>query len=326
MEELTLIVRIFLGTLLLSTSVSKFRNLEEHMLIIKEYRLLPSFLLYPFARIESAFELLTGALLFSGVFQQTGAMLAGLLLTIYSVAIAVNLLRGRRDISCGCGGAAGDHPISWWLVGRNLLLLIMSGWVFTNPSQWGSVENIWLGETSQLFHPLVLQDMMTAWLALLFFTMATGLWEMYSRFRIGDKQIKTATLAIGEKAPVFREKDQNGMVVQVTELGEKHTFMLFTNDTCGTCKAVIPELPHVSNRYPDVAVIVVSNPIYYEKGLEVPLGISLVRSDDLMSRFYIQVVPTAVLIDNTGTIVAIKQVSAFQDIVSMFESPVDKVG
>ncbi|WP_289141256.1 MauE/DoxX family redox-associated membrane protein [uncultured Brevibacillus sp.] len=144
---------------------------------------IPSPLLYSFARLEAVIEHLAGMLLFFGLLQQIGAVLGGLLLILYSVAIAINLLRGRRDISCGCGGVAGNHPISWLLVLRNLLLMFVCGWVFTNPYLWGSVENLWMGETSQLFHPLVLQNMMTAWLGLLFFMMTTGLWEMYSRVR-----------------------------------------------------------------------------------------------------------------------------------------------
>jgi len=50
-----------------------------------------------------------------------GAVLAGVLFVSYSAAMAVNLLRGRDHIDCGCGGAG--QPLSWFLVGRNLLLI-----------------------------------------------------------------------------------------------------------------------------------------------------------------------------------------------------------
>ncbi|WP_289141166.1 redoxin domain-containing protein [uncultured Brevibacillus sp.] len=150
--------------------------------------------------------------------------------------------------------------------------------------------------------------------------------KFLNRFRISNMQVEAAILKIGEKAPYFREKDQNGKVIQVTQHLGKHTLLLFTNDTCGTCKVIIPDLPYVSSNSPDVTVIVVSNPIFYEKGLEMPTGISLIRSEDIMSKYYIQAVPTAVLIDNGGTIRAIKQVSAFQEIVEMLDMPADKVG
>lgn len=52
------------------------------------------------------------------------AMLAAaVLLTIYASAIGVNLLRGRRDIDCGCTGPARRQLLSGWLVLRNLSLV-----------------------------------------------------------------------------------------------------------------------------------------------------------------------------------------------------------
>ena len=51
------------------------------------------------------------------------ALAAAVLLTVYSCAIAINLLRGRRDLDCGCGGPPQRlHP---GLVGRNLALVAM---------------------------------------------------------------------------------------------------------------------------------------------------------------------------------------------------------
>jgi hypothetical protein len=47
--------------------------------------------------------------------------LGGALLLAYAGAIAVNLVRGRDRIDCGCGGVAGRERLSWWLVGRNVV-------------------------------------------------------------------------------------------------------------------------------------------------------------------------------------------------------------
>ncbi|MGO4119283.1 MauE/DoxX family redox-associated membrane protein, partial [Rhizobium ruizarguesonis] len=46
------------------------------------------------------------------------------LLVVYSVAITINLVRGRNEISCGCGGVLGTHNLSWKLVIRNIFLLL----------------------------------------------------------------------------------------------------------------------------------------------------------------------------------------------------------
>jgi hypothetical protein len=45
---------------------------------------------------------------------------AATLLAAYAGAVLINLLRGRADIDCGCGGTA--QPLSYWLVLRNVLL------------------------------------------------------------------------------------------------------------------------------------------------------------------------------------------------------------
>jgi hypothetical protein len=51
-----------------------------------------------------------------------GIVAAAMLLVVYAVAIGVNLLRGRRDIDCGCAGPASRRPIAWSLVARNVVL------------------------------------------------------------------------------------------------------------------------------------------------------------------------------------------------------------
>ena len=53
-----------------------------------------------------------------------GFALAAVLLTVYLLAILINMLRGRSFIDCGCG----DEPtgLSSWLVTRNFILVAVS--------------------------------------------------------------------------------------------------------------------------------------------------------------------------------------------------------
>jgi hypothetical protein len=59
-----------------------------------------------------------------------GWELALLVLAAATLALAFNLLRGHRDIDCGCGGPASAGPgrrgggLSWWLVLRNAVLAL----------------------------------------------------------------------------------------------------------------------------------------------------------------------------------------------------------
>jgi hypothetical protein len=78
-----------------------------------DYRLVPASLV-PIAAV--IVTLLEASVVFGRLI-----VVGGALLLAYAAAIAVNLLRGRDRIDCGCGGVAGRQRLSWWLVGRNVL-------------------------------------------------------------------------------------------------------------------------------------------------------------------------------------------------------------
>jgi Methylamine utilisation protein MauE len=86
------------------------------------YRLLPQTLVVPVARLLPIVESALGVgILIPATRPAALLLLAGLVL-VYGLAMAVNLLRGRHDIDCGCGGAT--HPLSWGLVARNIVLAL----------------------------------------------------------------------------------------------------------------------------------------------------------------------------------------------------------
>jgi thioredoxin-related protein len=150
---------------------------------------------------------------------------------------------------------------------------------------------------------------------------------------VGDEMIFTSYIVLalawgickGDKAPFFRERNQHGQIVKMPDEQEKNTLMVFTNDMCGTCKHVVPELDHVKRHYTDLRIIVVSNPIYYEEGLQVPDGVHLIRSDGLMNTYLIHSVPTAMLIDREGIILATQSVSSYENIMDMIGLSAEKV-
>ena len=49
--------------------------------------------------------------------------LAFLILSLYSALIFYNLIIGRTNVDCGCGGVG--TKLSWWMFGRNVLLLLI---------------------------------------------------------------------------------------------------------------------------------------------------------------------------------------------------------
>jgi len=136
-------LRLVLAGVLLSASVSKLAHPRQFQRAIQEYQVLPSglqakraFLLLLAFAIPLA-ELLAGGGLISGFWLIPAVVGALALFVLFSLALTLNLVRGRRDISCQCGGVMGNHLISWWLVGRNgLLLLSLLALLLTPPDSY----------------------------------------------------------------------------------------------------------------------------------------------------------------------------------------------
>ncbi|MDU5142788.1 MAG: MauE/DoxX family redox-associated membrane protein [Paenibacillus dendritiformis] len=145
-EALSVFCRLLLALIFISSCVSTLRQWHAHIGIIKDYDLLPEALVKWFAVLEHSVKWLVGMLLFWGSYSSSAAITGSGLLLIYSIAIMINLLRGTREISCGCGGIVGNHSLSWTLVLRNLLLMAMCLWVNQVESQYGSLILVIKGE------------------------------------------------------------------------------------------------------------------------------------------------------------------------------------
>lgn len=88
---------------------------------LRDYRVLPERLLSPSSYTIIALELLAVAGLLAN--SRLGSAVAAILLAVYTLAISINLVRGRLDIDCGCSGPAIRQTLSTWLVVRNTGLL-----------------------------------------------------------------------------------------------------------------------------------------------------------------------------------------------------------
>lgn len=113
---LHLTLRIPLALLFAAAAVHKLRNPAAFRAAVAAYRLVPPRCA---PAIVAAEVVVAVALCVPGA---TGPIGAVTMLLVYAAAIAVNLVRGRRDLDCGCAGPAARRPIGWALVGRNVLL------------------------------------------------------------------------------------------------------------------------------------------------------------------------------------------------------------
>lgn len=102
-----------------SAAAHKLRDPAGFRAALDAYGLLPESAVAPsvFALIATEAAIAIGCVLpASGA---TACLLGALLLALYSVAIGINLVRGRRAIDCGCGGPGGARPLRADLLARN---------------------------------------------------------------------------------------------------------------------------------------------------------------------------------------------------------------
>ena len=127
---IVLVARFAIGCLFVAGAVGKLRDVAEFERSLAGYRLVPQRLERAGAWSIALLELAIGLGAFAQ--QRVALLAAGLVLAGYAAAIGINLLRGRRFIDCGCGGAA--QPLSGGLVARNAALIVVVVVALAQPS------------------------------------------------------------------------------------------------------------------------------------------------------------------------------------------------
>ncbi|PYY72473.1 hypothetical protein CRX42_01100 [Pseudomonas jessenii] len=118
-------IRIFIGLMFAHAVIGKVRNRELFIAVLANYRLVPKFAVPMTAWFVLLLEAGIVLMMPFDVTVQIAGGMAGALLGVFTIAIAVNLARGRSDIDCGCFQGEARHHLSVSLVARNLLLSAM---------------------------------------------------------------------------------------------------------------------------------------------------------------------------------------------------------
>jgi uncharacterized membrane protein YphA (DoxX/SURF4 family) len=116
---------IVLGLVFAAASYSKLRKPSSFRRELDEYRLLPEKAVPFAAALIPLAEVAVAVGLFIPSVRALAALCAVGLLTVFTAAIAFNLQRGRRSISCACFGSD-EQLLGWDLVARNGLLIALA--------------------------------------------------------------------------------------------------------------------------------------------------------------------------------------------------------
>jgi uncharacterized membrane protein YphA (DoxX/SURF4 family) len=120
------LIRGALASLFAASAIHKLRDLSRHGDALLAYGLIPGKLVPMVATAGPIFELTAAVLLVVPSVSRLGAVAILVLLLVYTLAVTINLVRGRRDIDCGCVGPANEQPLSYFLVSRNIVLISLA--------------------------------------------------------------------------------------------------------------------------------------------------------------------------------------------------------
>jgi len=118
---ITLVISMSLALLFFMAARHKMSAPRHFEGQLAAYEILPAALVPPVARVLPWVEMAVVFLILVPATRPFAAFLATVLLTTYALAMATNLLRGRKDIDCGCGGQ--PQVLSFWLLLRNAVLV-----------------------------------------------------------------------------------------------------------------------------------------------------------------------------------------------------------
>lgn len=114
-----LAIRVFLALVFATAALSKLGHAEEFHGVVRNFRILPDRASRVTALALPVVELATAAGLLIGATAVPAAVAAAALLAVFGAAIAVNVLRGRTWIDCGCFRGGLKQQVGWALVARN---------------------------------------------------------------------------------------------------------------------------------------------------------------------------------------------------------------
>lgn len=134
-------MQVSIGLIFATAGFGKLRRWHEFKGMLDAYRLLPSQAVPVAGSFILATEIVTGLALVAGWAVGPFALVAAAMFAGFAIAIAINLLRGRRMIDCGCFRSI-RQPLEWRLVVRNgacaLLALGSSAFAMASgdPQRW----------------------------------------------------------------------------------------------------------------------------------------------------------------------------------------------
>lgn len=285
----------------------------------------PTGLVAPFGLLLPLIELVTAVLLAIGDLAWWGALAAFVLLSVFTVAIVTNIVRGRRP-NCRCFGAWSAKPISGKTVVRNVVLaLIALLFIYLRDDipqlrdLSMSVEGVvawWLAAGLIVIMFLLLAVLVEGWFIVQLLQQHGRLLIRLDRIEAhlgiqsdtGSVPQEMTGLPPGTPAPPFELLDLNGnpqQLLQPLALG-KRLLLVFVNPRCAACEELLPDINRWQNdaSFPLEITIVTQGPAdWNKKKFDEYDSLRVLRQEnfEVESAYGVQFNPSALLIGPDGT-------------------------
>lgn len=261
MDLLLLLARLVLAGVFVISAVAKLLDRSGSRAAVLDFGV-PATLAGVVASGLPVAELLCAGLLVSpDPGASAGAWLSVLLLASFTLAIVVNLVRGRRP-DCHCFGQLTAAPLGWTTVARNAMLLVLA---LLPLSQRGDLPSV-AGQLAtyppaELALGLLLGSLALAVIVLgaLFRTLMSRYGAVLLRLEALESSTRGGVQQL-VPAPVFDLPDLNGERVTLEGvLGEQRPVLLvFISPNCKICAELLPDLLRWQTEDDPLAVLVLS--------------------------------------------------------------------
>ena len=120
----------FISIIFLLTSLDKIIHWGQHIDAMERYSIIRMPYIKIFLFLFTLGELYVSITLIFNRATISNTVIFFVLIIIYTLAVAINLIRGNNSISCGCGSVLENDRLSVSLVYRNFMFMVVFGLLF----------------------------------------------------------------------------------------------------------------------------------------------------------------------------------------------------
>lgn len=159
---------------------------------------------------------------------------------------------------------------------------------------------------------------------LFIFLLTKSITHFLNNFRM--EKTSSNSLTVGQKAPLFKEVDERGQLIKLSDFNNSFTLLFFADDLCNMCKETFSLIKGKIPQSTRVLIIADENPkIETLSTLINESNMFLIRSNDISINYQIKEVPTLFLLDTDGMIKKIYDNNEIQKLITDLELQNGKV-